>query len=398
MKTRKYSGFGIVELLVAGAVVAVVATAGAIAYSSLRTSQREAKTGTGISTYASVQQDAVAAGVDPGRQDVLASVTRAPGAGISLGVATSKVVVSSTVGRTAVIGTTVGVENSGARGANSGYSLGFGGGVSLQVDPVLVGLLPPAWPPSLAQIAASNFSLNVDLLVPDNPAGTVYRYTTDGSDPTSESPVWAPATFQGPDDLPGCLKAAAFNGSGNYQPSPVAVVYPKVVLEVFYARERGGVSQSFTYGDLTGQDVLSMSGADRNGIVLAGSPNVPLGNYVLRYTTDGSQPTLSSPVYPGPFVIPATDAGWFSAGSIQLRAGAFSTNPKYLNSSVGSYALAPVAVKLDMPVFSPAPDAGVRNAGDVVTLSLNSVNAQSSNVINKGGSVTQDTASTVKLW
>ena len=115
------------------------------------------------------------------------------------------------------------------------------------------------------------------------------RYTLDGTAPTIDSPVYT-SSFNVTYDT--TVKFAAWDNAGNVEATNTQTISipdttPPTSLIACNGGPCGGWHQGGTQVSLTGSD--------------AGS-----GIKEIRYTTDGSAPTMSSPVYAGPFVIPAS--------------------------------------------------------------------------------------------
>jgi type II secretory pathway pseudopilin PulG len=398
MKTLKYNGFGIVEVLVAAVVLAFVAGMAAYGISSLQTARKESQVAAQRSTYAAMQQDAVLRGVDVGVVDPMSDVAVG---NLLTSMAAASVEASPVVGKAGVEGVNFDV-GSGVRAGNAGLRL-VAHGVNLSVD--YAALQPPSWPMGLSGLGASSFPVTVDLVIPANPVGTVYRYTTDGSEPDISSPVWSPMTYATPDDVPDVLRARAYNDGGLFEPSSVATVYPKIVLEVAYGRESlaaltgaGRSIYTFSYEELTGLNPVTGGAgvASGNGIVLAGHPLVSSDKYSLHYTYDGSQPTVLSNEHPGmPFTI--SDVGAFEAG-VTLRVVAVSKSPKYLDSAVQSIPLVPYAIQLDPVAFSPLPGEGLLYLKGVVTLLSPGANALVSGAVGGIGFLAEDSVRYIEVW
>ena len=108
--------------------------------------------------------------------------------------------------------------------------------------------------------------------------GSVIRYTMDGSDPMEDSPVYKKFKITGKT----VIKAAAFNDDGNH--SDV-------------------VTASYALGRCADPIVSPVDGTvfKHSGQIVTIDKSGEEG--VLRYTTDGTDPTRESPVYEGPFTV-----------------------------------------------------------------------------------------------
>ena len=147
------------------------------------------------------------------------------------------------------------------------------------------------------------------------PGATIY-YTTNGSTPTTSSPVYA-----GPIAVSSSTTLQAIAVGNGYGASPDALgVYQIVALAPNFSPSPGSYNtpQTVTLSDAT--------------------PGV-----TIYYTTNGSTPTTSSPVYTGPITVSA---------STTLQAIAAGNG--YAPSSIGGGAYKIVAA---VPAFSPSPGA-----------------------------------------
>jgi hypothetical protein len=146
-------------------------------------------------------------------------------------------------------------------------------------QPAHVFAAPPAVP--VASPPAQNFGLSITVAL-SAANGAKIHYTTDGvTPPTAASPQYAsPLTFT----TTTTLKAVAIKGG---QTSEIG---------------------TFTYTQDTPPAAVTATPAD--GTVFTGSQLVTLstatGGATIRYTTNGTNPTTSSPVYGGAFTVNAT--------------------------------------------------------------------------------------------
>ena len=177
---------------------------------------------------------------------------------------------------------------------------------------------------------------NLILPASSNPPGTIYRYTTDGSAPTLNSPIWFTATSSLPaSPLPSTVKAAAFHTDPQYSASTVATTNLSRSLALDFSRSLGGASTGFTYTEVTG---------GTNTILLSVS-NAPAGT-TIYYTYDGSPPTAASNLYTGGFHVPL--AAWTSSVTLRAFATSSSSNVSFAPSVTS---LTPVQSVLPTPTF-----------------------------------------------
>jgi hypothetical protein len=183
----------------------------------------------------------------------------------------------------------------------------------------------PIFSPAPGTYVDAGAPLSVD--ISSASAGAVIHYTADGSTPTAASPVPA-----GPVSIPVTTTLKAMAAGGGYSDSAVATgTFTLAVAEPVLSPAGG------TY--LAGQSV----------VVTCATPGA-----VIRYTTDGSTPTLGSPLYSGPIPVAVTTT---------IRAMAVAS--AHADSAVASatYTIAP---KADPPSFSPPP--GVFTATQSVSM------------------------------
>jgi hypothetical protein len=116
------------------------------------------------------------------------------------------------------------------------------------------------------------------------------RYTTDGSDPTSSSPLYG-----GPIALSSTttIKFRAWDNAGNAETVKSQTISVDAAKPTSAIKCNGVTCSSGFYN----QNVsVTLSGSDTGG---SGLKNI-------RYTTNGSTPTSSSPIYTGPISVTAT--------------------------------------------------------------------------------------------
>ena len=158
--------------------------------------------------------------------------------------------------------------------------------------------------------------------------GALIRYTTDGSTPTTSSVPYTQPFSVGTSST---VKASAFRAG--WSTSSVKTV-----------------SVTMNFGTLLAPEFSPNGGAFTNSGEVFLSNTVPTAT--IRYTLDGSTPTVSSPVYSPPLVMTA-------AGTVKAKA----YHPDFSPSATGS---ATFTMVLSAPLISPA--SGVYDSGQLVTI------------------------------
>jgi peptidoglycan/xylan/chitin deacetylase (PgdA/CDA1 family) len=147
--------------------------------------------------------------------------------------------------------------------------------------------------------------VSVSLSATDSGSGvSVIRYTTDGSDPTVSS-----AAYSGPFSVSGTstVKYRAWDNAGNVESTKSQLVQ----VDTQAPSSSIACNGSSCSGDPYASPVtVTLSATD------SGS-----GVSVIRYTTDGSDPTVSSAAYSGPFSVSGTSTvkyrAWDAAGNVE---------------------------------------------------------------------------------
>lgn len=120
------------------------------------------------------------------------------------------------------------------------------------------------------------------ILISSNTAGAVIHYTIDGSEPTDASPVASAAVSISSDvTIRAIAVAAGFINSDISSASYIIQLAPLAVAPVFNP----------------------VAGAYTTAINVAITSTTP--NRIIRYTLDGSAPTMSSPIYTSPIPVSA---------------------------------------------------------------------------------------------
>ncbi len=147
--------------------------------------------------------------------------------------------------------------------------------------------------------------VNVTLSATD--AGTAVsaiRYTTNGTDPTTTSPLY---TGPFPISTTTTVKYRAWDMVGNMEPVRTQLIQVDSTSPSSSIACNGSACSSGSY---TAAVSVSLSATD-----------VESGVAAIRYTTDGSDPTSASPLYLVPFTVPATATvkyrAWDVAGNVE---------------------------------------------------------------------------------
>ena len=159
------------------------------------------------------------------------------------------------------------------------------------------------------------------------PSDATIRYTTDGSEPTASSPIYS-APINLPLNTSTTIKVKAFKAD-------------------WTASETHSASYTITGQASIAAPIFSPEPGTYNTLqqVTINSSTVP-ANARIHYTTDGSDPSASSPIYGSPINI-----GLNSNVTIKVRAFATDWNPSQIYT--GNYVVTGT-VDIPEPVFSPA--------------------------------------------
>jgi len=196
-------------------------------------------------------------------------------------------------------------------------------------------------PPVFTPVAGLYYTAQSVTIGNPIPNDAVVRYTTDGTDPTETSAIYTAAINLNTGTT--VLKVRAFKT--NWTPSAVQSATYQITGQVsmttpFFSPAPG------TY--TTAQNVT------------INTVTVPVGA-TIRYTTDGTVPTATSPIYAGAINVPLNT-------SVTFRARAFLENWLPSDIAMATYNVTG-QVSMSDPVFSPAP--GIYNA--ITSVSLNSL-------------------------
>lgn len=186
-----------------------------------------------------------------------------------------------------------------------------------------------------------NFTKSTKVTLACSTAGATIRYSTNGSDPTSTSPVYSKSLTVSATTT---IKAKAFKQGST---------------------ESSVASATFTFPP---PPVVSTPAISPNGGTFSGSAVVTLSSSTSKaaiyFTTDGSTPTLSSPKYSKPFVLT-------SSATVKAKAFRAGWTESAETSSVFTINPLPPA---ETPVI--APSGGTFSGSTMVTLSTTTPSAQ----------------------
>lgn len=189
------------------------------------------------------------------------------------------------------------------------------------------GIINPAW-----------FPINDFVSIPtDNPSGTRYYYTTDGSVPTSSSSEWSGATVvagvSGGLTIPDKFSIKAIHPDPIHGDSAVIhVEFYSAPLVVTMSRESGGGN---------GVKVTDIEN-NTNRIVLSHNAHPDFG--YIRYNYENRLPTTADIFYNNPFLPTKSQ---LSSGSAIISARVIVTNPYFSNDSFQTFNLNIEKVKFD---------------------------------------------------
>jgi hypothetical protein len=348
--------------------------------------------------YATFQSQVTVQGIDPSLvANPLASAINqgqtitgaAPSGGQNLNAAFESNAVTEPAGAQRSLSGSVRVDAINYSVAAAGNEAARGTGIGFAIE--TTGPAAPA-PPNAIQLAPPVFNVTGDLtnmtfpinniatLPSSNPAGTVYRYTTDGSTPTGSSPVWDNNPGWTPDTFPASLTIAAFNPDPQYASSAGVTASYSMQLSTTYTRADGRTT------DLYGFSLGDLGAPGSSGIVL----NTNVDGYTIVYTLDGSDPTTSPTAvsYSGPFVPPQAQFG----PDVTLEFAAVSSDSRIVNSSTTSDTLTPDQSPLSPPVFVTS-NAEPLSPGSDVVISVNG-NGSPRTTVNNGAPSQSSSAAT----
>jgi peptidoglycan/xylan/chitin deacetylase (PgdA/CDA1 family) len=149
-------------------------------------------------------------------------------------------------------------------------------------------------------------SVSVSLSAADGGSGVAaIRYTTDGTDPTTSSPLYtAPFSVS----TTTTVKYRAWDNAGNVEATNSQLIRIDTTAPTSSIACNGSTCSSGWYGRPVS---VSLSATDGGGSGVA----------AIRYTTNGTDPTTSSPLYTAPFTVSSTTTvkyrAWDNAGNVE---------------------------------------------------------------------------------
>jgi hypothetical protein len=358
-KKQKKRGFAVIWSLVGLMIIGLGTTAVVVVTRSSALHQAQSAAQSQRETFTTFQMEVVAHGIDPSKViNPLAAIGEA-GPNTAANFRTSEGNAYEQKGAAGVLalGMTA-ADNTGERAGGLGFEIVAGGtaaeATNRLASPVFVVSLP---------LTAASFPASAWVTLPtSNPPETIYRYTTDGSEPDKNSPIWSAASADSsitPATFPATLRIAAFHPLPFHAPSPVATL-SSITFQLpglVFGRSKGGSSTTFSYADIT---------SSPNGIVL--SPAASLGNlpFQIRYTLNEATPTTASTAYSAGFVI--GESSW--SASLPLKAAIFpnvstARAALYITSGANIWTLAPVITPLAKPTIVTANTAILREGSDI---------------------------------
>jgi hypothetical protein len=160
----------------------------------------------------------------------------------------------------------------------------------------LLGKTPTAPTPVISP-GSESFTGSLTVTITDAVANSIIYYTTNGSTPTNSSPI-----YQQPFTISSSKTIMAIASPANYMQSAPAVA-------------------TFLLSTATTNPVFSLAGGTYSGTQALTLSDTSTGA-VIYYTTDGSTPTASSPVYSQPLSVPVSETVQAIAISPGLSASA----------------------------------------------------------------------------
>jgi type II secretory pathway pseudopilin PulG len=265
-----------------------------------------------------------------------------------------------------------------SKGIGFGYSIGSTGAVVVAPTPTVLAAPTLNYLGDITSAINSNpLGLNGIITYPTNPAGTTYRYTTDGSSPTIASPLWNNNPSWTVSTFPHLFAIAAFNSDPQWSPSPTkstTYTYTYTLAANFSRADGRSDHVDFYYTDL--------QNPGSTGIVLTSS----FPGATIIYTLDGTTPSQSHGlVYTGAF---APNSSLFNPSvplNVFVSYTPSSPDLRYVyNTSVAGYTLNAVTGQLADPIIQTSNSSPVL-PGTVVSINPNNALSIAQPITSAGG-------------
>ncbi|MBP7310292.1 MAG: chitobiase/beta-hexosaminidase C-terminal domain-containing protein, partial [Candidatus Cloacimonetes bacterium] len=184
---------------------------------------------------------------------------------------------------------------------------------------------PMFTPPAGTYQTQTSVTLNTTTV----PAGAILRYTLNGVDPTESSPAYSGTPIQLPMNATTTLKVRGF--MTNWTPSAVMTAVYNITGQVSF------LTPVFA----------PVAGTYTEPITITVNETIP-ADATIRYTTNGTEPTATSPIYSAPISLTQMNA------THTIKVKAFKTDWTSSVTQTAVYVLTGQA-SIASPVFSPAP-------------------------------------------
>jgi len=213
-------------------------------------------------------------------------------------------------------------------------------------------IVPPPAAPSFSPAGGTYSSAQVVTISSTTPSATIY-YTTNGSTPTTSSLVYTgPITVSATEILEAI--ALVSGNSASQVSRGISMVATSSASPVS--------SAAYTIAPSTGVPTFSpAAGTYSSAQAVTISSATP--SATIFYTTNGTTPTTSSPIYAGPITVGGTE-------TLAAVAMAASSSASQVNSA--AYTITPAPVRPNVPPTAPptfSPASGTYSSAQIVTIS-----------------------------
>jgi hypothetical protein len=380
MNTRNNKGSLLISTIIAVFVIAIGVGSVAVYLRHDAENRQHVAAQTQRATYSTVQAEAVAQGIDPtGIINPLSSVATLdtstnPNASNNGNLGNMRSNEGGFYNNGGGAGTNNlnldQVNNTGGRSGSGGDVIVAGGTDTSHVTGVVLAA------PSAAvsgPLTSANFPATGWFILPSNPPGTTYRYTTDGSSPTATSAIWntTNASLITSSNFPSTLKIQAYHANTDYSPSPVTTL-----SSLTYRLDVPLLSRATT--PAVSNYVVTFSeqfGTPGNGVSLSAPASANGIATTIYYTTDGSDPTVSGTraVAAGSFKIPQANWTWDGvvghAATATVKYYLAGPNGNYVSSATVAASFANQPTSINNVVFSISSSGGPVASGTSVNFS-----------------------------